>query len=93
MLTLENQEIGGFYVVQKRLATDFEARKLQKGRSGILSPGLHSRATDFNEKNCLARITISIKRGKTAAPDGSFGNVRASKIHRSASLCVVENRQ
>ena len=29
----QDQEIGEFYVVQKRQSTDFEARKLRKGRS------------------------------------------------------------
>ena len=30
----QNQEIGKYYVVQKRQATDLEARKLWKGLSG-----------------------------------------------------------
>ena len=30
----QHQEIGEFYVVQERFATDFEAHKLRKGRSG-----------------------------------------------------------
>ena len=33
-----DQEIGEYYVVQERRATDFEAPKLWKGRSGIYNP-------------------------------------------------------
>ena len=34
ILEPEDQEIGEFYVVQERRATDFEAPKLRKGSSG-----------------------------------------------------------
>ena len=34
ILQPRDQEIGNIYVFQERLATDFDARKLWKGRSG-----------------------------------------------------------
>ena len=34
MLELQEQEIGEFYAVEKRRATDFEDPNLHKGRSG-----------------------------------------------------------